>query len=64
MREPVITINGVTLSEGQAMAVRVACSNFDGWLVGNTLGEDDKELHQNYRERLAEVFKLVLRNQQ
>lgn len=39
--EPVITINGVALSEGQALTVRVALEDFDSMLAENGLGEDE-----------------------
>jgi hypothetical protein len=56
--EPSIVINGVPLTHGQAMTVRVAVSNFWDTLTTKGLGEDEmgKSIAAGYRERLKEVF--------
>lgn len=41
MNEPTIVINGVTLTEGQAMAVRVAVCSFRTDMLENGLGDDE-----------------------
>lgn len=55
--EPEITINGVKLSNAQAMAVRVAVSSFDA-----DCGEDAHGLAMSaaYTARLNEVFRIML----
>jgi hypothetical protein len=60
--EPVITMNGRTLTQGQAMTVRVAVCNFQLELREGVLGIDDHGRHMTnaYRERLAEVAHLML----
>lgn len=40
-KEPTITVNGVLLSEGQAMTVRVALESFAIDLTENGLGSDE-----------------------
>lgn len=59
-KEPDITINGITLSAGQAMAVRVACSNMDAEFKADeeVLGSDDEghELREVYMQRIVEVL--------
>ncbi len=59
MGEPVITINGTQLSEGQAMTVRVALGAF-AFDLKDGLGDDDhgKTMTTGYRARLSEIFKL------
>jgi hypothetical protein len=62
MTEPTISINGHTLTEGQAMAVRVAVGSF---LLLNSepdsLGDDEhgRRMTQAYAARLMEVQKLM-----
>jgi hypothetical protein len=58
-REPTITVNGVTLTEAQAMSVRVAVTSFRMELHGGydkVLGE----IGPLYDARLYEVEKLML----
>ena len=55
--EPEITINGMRLTNAQAMAVRVAVSSFDA-----DCGDDDhgRAMTKAYTERLNEVFRIML----
>ncbi len=59
--EPKITINGVELTEAQAMTVRVALTSFDFSLTDGSLGDDQhgKEMIGLYRERLRELYKVM-----
>jgi len=63
MGEPAITINGVPLSEGQAMTVRVACTDYQFRLMHepDACGTDEHGLrmHAAYSERLHEVLTLM-----
>lgn len=62
MSEPDITINGVALSVGQAMALRVAASNFLMELGDSeSLGPDSlgRELLDGYKARLREILSLM-----
>lgn len=61
MNEPQMSINGVALSEGQAMAVRVACSSFFAEMSGSDLWHDDlgRQIQGGYRARLREVLALI-----
>lgn len=58
--EPKITINGVNLTHGQDMAVRVAIVSFKADLQNEGLGEDEhgKLITAAYIARLNEVIKL------
>lgn len=63
MTEPVITINGRTLIEPQAMAVRVAITSYHAELQDpDHLGSDrdGRRLTHAYRDRLAEVLSIIL----
>lgn len=40
-KEPLITINGVAISPGAAMTVRVAIESYAMWLDENALGDDE-----------------------
>jgi hypothetical protein len=55
--EPKITINGVELTEAQALTVRVAISGWD-W----DCGEDEvgKAMSKAYRARAREILKIML----
>ena len=61
--EAQITVNGVELSSGQAMVVRVALSAFLMHLQEDGLGQDElgHELASAYRARASEVLKALLR---
>lgn len=60
MDEPTITINGQTLSVGQAMTVRVALSAFQFGLKDG-LGDDEhgKAMTAGYQARLSEIFQMM-----
>lgn len=61
MTEPHIIINGIELTEAQAMAVRVAVSSFYTEMgAPDALGEDEhgRAMAAAYRLRLAEVYRL------
>jgi hypothetical protein len=53
-----IDIEGVRLSEGQSMAVRVAIEMFMGDLEGD-LAPEMGQIGQNYLARLREVRRLI-----
>ncbi|RXT29334.1 hypothetical protein B5P46_11675 [Rhizobium leguminosarum] len=61
--EPQIEINGTKLSEGQAMALRVACTSFFQKMSegDSPLGPDElgRRMAALYRERLREVLWLI-----
>ena len=63
MSEPTITINGHVLTVGQAMAVRVAITDFYEAMSSKfALGDDDHGLKMTeaYRLRIREVLKMIL----
>jgi hypothetical protein len=64
MTEPIITINGIILNTSQAMAVRVAITNFGEDLASDpdAFGTDDMGLAlvKAYSERVAEVIRIML----
>jgi hypothetical protein len=59
--EPTITVNGVRLSEGQAMAMRVSLMSFASYLQENGLGDDEvgKGICAGYLARANEIFRLM-----
>lgn len=62
MSEPAITINGVPLTEAQAMTVRVAIGSFAiDMQHDDALGDDKhgRNMTAAYRGRLTEVSKLM-----
>ena len=57
-----ITINGVALSFGQSMALRVAASTFLMTLSEpDALGDDEpgRGIAKGYRERMIEIIKMI-----
>jgi hypothetical protein len=63
MNEPTITVNGVTLTEAEAISVRVAVSSFLGEMQGpNPLGNDAHGIFMAaaYTRTLTEVERLML----
>jgi hypothetical protein len=58
--EPTITINGTTLTNAQAMAVRVAVSNFQMECAEPEFREGIGEIADAYQARLGEVVRLML----
>ncbi len=62
MKEARIGINGTTLTVGQSMAVRMACTTFlMDMAEPNSLGDDEhgKRMAEGYRARLSEVISLL-----
>ena len=59
--EPVIIVNGVPLSLGQAMTVRAALNGFCSTLREEGLGDDEhgKMMTEGYLARTKEVFELM-----
>lgn len=57
MSEPIITINGHTLTEGQAMTLRVAVEVFIADLTENGLGDDlhGQRMQEAYLSNLAYI---------
>ncbi len=55
--EPKITINGKSLTEAQAMTIRVAVNSFSIDLQSNGLGDDEhgKAMTKLYLERIKEI---------
>jgi hypothetical protein len=56
-----VWINGVLLTNGQVMTIRVAVGHFHDYLVEHGLGEDwlGKAIAKGYRDRSEEVHKLL-----
>lgn len=59
-REPVITINGVTLTEGQAMTVRVMLTSAASELEDPEMRADLGPIADGYRARLREVLVMLV----
>lgn len=62
MSEANITVNGTPLNSAQSMAVRIALTAFHSDMTQpDALGSDEhgKKMANLYRERLAEVLKLI-----
>lgn len=62
--EPEIVMNGVTLTYGQSMAVRVALESFASDLSMKGLGDDEmgKELTEGYLKNIREIRKALYKN--
>lgn len=62
MTEPTITINGKSLTEAQAMTVRVALCDFMAGLDDpDRYGRaDDAPINDAYRDRLREIMMVML----
>ena len=58
--EPTITINGTTLSIGQAMTMRVAINNFLMDLQEDDFMQTLGEIGPLYRDRVHEIVKLMM----
>ena len=56
-KEAHVVINGVTLTEAQSMAVRVAIESFDSGLRTDGLGKDEMgvAMAKAYMERIEEI---------
>lgn len=61
MDEPNIVINGVTLSLGQAMALRVAASNFQMELHEPQFMDELGPIGPAYLARLNEILQIMLK---
>lgn len=66
MKEALVTINGVPLTEGQSMTLRCALEAFDADLAANGLGDDEDDetgraLCDSYRARIQEIRKALYR---
>lgn len=61
--EPTITINGQTLTVGQAMTVRVALESFAMDLTKRGLGNDEhgKAMTHNYRANIDAIRALIFK---
>jgi hypothetical protein len=60
--EPTIVINGHTLTDAQAMTVRVAVNNFlHGLREDDALGDDEhgRAMVTAYRDRLNEIVRMM-----
>jgi len=59
--EPQITVNGMELSVGQAMTVRVALQSFAQGLVDDGLGDDEvgKSICQGYLDNIHDINKII-----
>ena len=62
-KEALITVKGVTLTEGQSMTVRCALESFDADLAGPGLGDDEHGVGmvEAYRARVQEIRALVFK---
>lgn len=62
--EPQIEINGTTLTIGQAMALRIACTSYHDEMASNpdALGIDEhgRRMASLYADRLREVLHLMV----
>lgn len=60
--EPQITINGVELTNAQAMTVRVALEDFSMTLTHEGLGDDDIgiAITNGYLNAIREIRKIIL----
>jgi len=63
VNEPTIIINGVRLTESQAMTVRVAIESFASDMNSGLLGKDvhGKALAQGYLARVNEIRKVMFK---
>ena len=61
VEEPEIIINGVTLTEGQAASVRVACTNYHMQCSDAIEAQRIGKIALGYKVRLAEVMGVILR---
>lgn len=63
MNEPIKTLNGVTLSVGQALALRVAIGAYQAFMSEEGLGDDEmgKGMTSAYQGRLQELQEIYQR---
>jgi hypothetical protein len=60
--EPLITVNGIMLSVGQAMTLRVALSNFLMDLHDPEIAEGMGHTGLHYRDRANEIIRIMCPN--
>ncbi len=62
--EPIITINGIVLTSGQAKTVRVSIDSFYLDLIENGLGDDQMGMSicETYIENLEKILELITRD--
>jgi hypothetical protein len=59
-QEPEITINGVKLTEGQSLVLRVAITHFRSELFDGTLSKDDLgDIHAGYTQNSLDILKIM-----
>lgn len=58
--EPIITINGVTLTEGEAMTVRVMLTNAASELENPSADDALGPIANAYRARLRDILALLV----
>ncbi len=60
-KEADIVINGLRLSKGESMTVRVALETFDTNLIVYGLGDDEigVAIAQNYRDCIADILQTI-----
>lgn len=65
MSEPEITINGVPLTDTQAMTIRVAIENFAIDLNDAGLGEDEhgKVMTRRYLQAIQEIRRAIFKQE-
>lgn len=61
MKAPIVTINGIELTPGQVMTIRVAVIDFKIFLQQEGLGDDDmgKALAASYLENAVGIISLL-----
>ena len=61
MTEPTIRINGILLTDGQAMTLRVACNDFYSRMSNEGLGDDEmgQQLTAAYLKQAAAIIRLM-----
>lgn len=63
--EPAVIINGQTLTEAQAMTVRVALQSFANNLAEDGLGDDDhgEKMVELYLRNISDVNDIILKGE-
>lgn len=62
MNEPKIIVNGIALTEAQAMTVRVALGSFAIDLDKNGLGDDEvgRNICKGYQCAINDIFRIMM----
>ena len=62
-KEAGITVNGVTLTVGQSMTIRVALHHFASDLYQDGLGDDDhgRKMTEQYQSRTSEIINIIMK---